>query len=157
MECLIWILHFMIIDQGPWCMRINTANNILLSSCMHWNTCLDNGSLRTILSSFYNSMFKLRITNWILCWKWFLWQTLSKLCKLKAWTSYYPGHIFLHTSPRHIRVDKFRPRDDTVPHCYSYHTFSHTQHHTCSCRILKRFNIIQTEQILRTKYIKNWE
>ena len=36
---------------------------------MHWNTCLDNGSLRTILPSFYISMFKLRITNWILCWK----------------------------------------------------------------------------------------
>ena len=30
------------------------------------------------------------------------------------------------TSQRHIRVDRFRPRDDTVPRNYIYHTILYT-------------------------------
>ena len=144
MECFIWLLNFMIIDQGPWCMRIKIANNILLSQCVHWNTCLDNVSLGIYcpLIHVFKCYSIMQITNWIVCWKWFIWLTSSKLRKMKTWTSYYPGHMYLHTSPIHIRLDRFRPRDDTVPRCYSYHTFLYTPHHTCYCCILKRFNNI---------------
>ena len=51
-------------------------------------------------------------------------------------SSHYLYHISLRKSPRHIRVDRFRPRDDTVPRCYSYRTVLYTPYRTFYCRIL---------------------
>ena len=47
----------------------------------------------------------------------------------RTWSSHYLYHIYLRKSPRHIRVDRFRPLDDTVPRYYSYHKTLYTLHH----------------------------